>query len=109
MFCGRGPTAIKQQFTERVLSPMARLQRFRFDIPPLVTSGSVAWHLRKEVPSVVESALVRMAELFLHLFRPEGEPWVEWHVRTYHHTKTQLSLTWGGRPAVIIAANGSTR
>lgn len=61
------------QLTTRALSPMARLQVLRSEILLVVTWGSIACHLRKEVVSMVASALVRMANVILHLFRPDGE------------------------------------
>lgn len=89
--------------TTRALSPEARLQHPRAEIFPAMTWGSGARHLRPEVIGVAETALVRMVKLLLQLFRPEGEPWLDWHIRTCRYARERLVIAWGGeQPAAVI-------
>lgn len=96
--------AAKRQFTARAASAEARLQRLRAEVLPAMTWGSAASHLRPDINGVAEKALVRMTKLVLHHFRPEGEPWLDWHIRTSRCARERLSSASWDRPAAVIVA-----
>lgn len=48
--------------------------------------------------------MVRMSIFVLHLFRPEGAPWLDWFVRISRCARERQAIGWGDQPVAIIAA-----
>lgn len=59
----------------------ARMHGSRAESRPVTAWCASAWYLRPDVVGFVEKALARMTNLISHLFRANGERWLDWYIR----------------------------
>lgn len=66
--------------------------------------GCAAWHLKEDALRMADQALVRMDRFVLSLRKPEDEPLLQWHTRTWKQSSGAIAAVWGCTPVAVVAA-----
>lgn len=63
-----------------------------------------SWHMGKDALHLAEGTSYRMARAAFRIFRPQDEPWLDWHGAHMAPSHGSTQAAWGCQPAALVAA-----